>query len=90
MVSIQLPSQFSSLVAGKICFEVSASNLKEVFSIIDEMAPMIRSQIFDATGSIRQFIGLFLDERQIHDIGDGMQPVYEDSRVLIVMAVAGG
>ncbi|WP_157739219.1 hypothetical protein [Herbaspirillum sp. meg3] len=90
MIRIEFPSQLSALVAGRTRLEVTASNLKEVFNKIDETAPMVRSQIFDANGAIRQFVGLFLDEHQIHEIGDGTQPVHEDSRILIVMAVAGG
>ncbi|WP_157056798.1 MoaD/ThiS family protein [Herbaspirillum autotrophicum] len=90
MAHIELPSQLSSLVPAQTCFEITASNLKEVFEQIDEIAPMVRSQIFDSTGAIRQFVGLFLDEHQIHEIGHGMQPVRENSRVVIMMAVAGG
>jgi adenylyltransferase/sulfurtransferase len=90
MVRIQLPSQLSGLVSNQTYLEVTASNLKEVFSKIDQSAPMVRSQIFDANGAIRQFVGLFLDERQICEIGNGMQPVRENSQILIVMAIAGG
>jgi hypothetical protein len=90
MISIQLPSQLSSLAGGKRCIEVEAASLGEVFRKVDDVAPMIRSQIFDATGAIRQFMGLFLDEHLISDLGDGSQSVRDGSRILIVMSVAGG
>jgi sulfur-carrier protein len=90
MVSVQLPSQLSGLADGRNRLQVRASTLGEVFRKLDEEAPMIRSQIFDATGSIRQFVSVFLNERQISAVGDGMQPVQAGSEVLIVMAVAGG
>lgn len=90
MVSIQLPSQLGDLAGGRKLLQVQALTLGEVFCKLDEEAPMIRSQIFDATGAIRQFVGLFLDERQICDVGDGSQPVHSGSQLLIVMSVAGG
>lgn len=90
MVNVQLPSQLSGLAAGRRNLELEASTLGEVFRKLDDIAPMIRSQIFDITGSIRQFVGVFLDEQQVCDFGDGSQPVREDCQVLIVMSVAGG
>lgn len=90
MISIQLPSQLHGLAHGRQRLHVEAATLGEVFSRLDEQAPMIRSQILDASGAIRQFVGLFLDERQVSGIGDGSQPVHPGSRILIVMSVAGG
>jgi adenylyltransferase/sulfurtransferase len=90
MIKVELPSQLSGLAAGHRYFELDASTLGEVFGKIDEIAPMIRSQIFDPDGAIRQFVGVFVDEQQIRNIGDGSQPISDGSRVLIVMSVAGG
>jgi len=90
MASIQLPSQLAGLAEGRKQIKVDASTLGEALRKLDDEAPMIRSQIFDASGAIRQFVGLFLDERQISDIGDGAQPVGPDSQLLVVMSVAGG
>lgn len=90
MVRVQLPTQLSGLAAGKKFLEVEASNLAEVFRRIDDVAPMIRSQIFEPSGAIRQFVGVFLDERQIGELGKGEQLVNSDSQVAIVMAIAGG
>jgi len=53
MVNVQLPSQLSNLAAGRKRVDLEASTLGEVFRKLDETAPMIRSQIFDATGAIR-------------------------------------
>jgi molybdopterin synthase sulfur carrier subunit len=90
MANVQLPSQLASLADGRKSIEVQASTLGEVFREIDELAPMIRSQIFDANNAIRQFVGVFVDEHQVNDLGDGSQPVHGESRIFIVMSVAGG
>lgn len=90
MINVHLPSQLAGLADGHKKLTVQATTLGEVFRRIDELAPMIRSQIFDSTGAIRPFVGLFLDDRQINEPGDSLLPVYEGSQVLILMAVAGG
>ncbi len=76
------------LAEGKKYLTVEAGALSEVFCKIDEVAPMLRSQIFDANGAIRQFMGIFVNGNQVDEIGDTIVP--SDSNILIVMAVAGG
>jgi hypothetical protein len=90
MINVQLPSQLSSLADGRTKLSVQASTLGEVFAKIDEVAPMVRSQLFDPTGAVRQFVGIFVDNKQISEVGDGALPVRPGSDMLIVMSVAGG
>lgn len=90
IVNVQLPSQLSDFVAGRRNIEIEASTLGEVFRKIDEVSPMIHSQVFDISGSLRQFVCIFLDEKQVCDLGDGSQPVWNGCQVLIIMSVAGG
>ncbi len=90
MATVNLPTQLSGLASGRKELNVDAATLADVFSKLDETAPMIRSQIFDATGTIRQFVGLFLDGRQVTDAGSFSMAIRHDSQVLIVMSVAGG
>lgn len=90
MVTFNLPSQLAGLADGQRTLAVQAATLGEAFQRLDERAPMLRSQLFDAAGSLRQFVGLFVDNRQVLALGRGEQPLAEGSRVDIVMAVAGG
>jgi hypothetical protein len=90
MVEIYLPTQLSSLAAGRKKIEVEASTLSEVFLKIDEIAPMLRSQIFDARGVSRRFVAIFVDEHQISSVCDGACSVRDTSQIRIVVSVAGG
>ena len=90
MLTFTLPSQLAALAEGKRTITVDASSLGEAFAKLDSVAPMLRSQLFDAAGSIRQFVGLFVDNRQVLALGDGSQPVGDGSNIVIVQAVAGG
>ncbi|MGE8599683.1 MAG: hypothetical protein ACN6N2_10020 [Acinetobacter calcoaceticus] len=90
MINVQLPSQLCGLASGQKNLLLQANTLKEVFYKIDEIAPMIRSQIFDSSGNVRQFVGVFLNEQQINDLENGAQQIHPDSQIVIVMSVAGG
>lgn len=90
IVNVQLPSQLSDFAAGHRDIEIEASTLGEVFRKLDEVAPMIHSQIFDTAGSLRQFVCIFIDEKQVCDLGDGSHPVRNGCQLLIIMSVAGG
>ncbi len=79
-----------AMVDGRKTLAVPAATLGEAFERLDEVAPMLRSQIFTVAGDIRQFVGLFVDQRQVVALGDGSLPVREGSDIVIVMAVAGG
>ena len=90
MPVLNLPSQLAALADGQRTFSVQADTLGEAFDRLDDAAPMIRSQLFDAAGNVRQFIGLFVDNNHVLTLGDGSKPLRPDSSVVIVMAVAGG
>ncbi|MGC7404212.1 hypothetical protein ACPWR0_21875 [Pandoraea pneumonica] len=90
MARIKIPPQLGSLVEGRKHIDISASNIRDVFLTIDELFPMVRSQIFDANGKVRDFVGLFVEGVQIREISDENQTVSEDGEILIVIAVAGG
>ena len=90
MLTFKLPSQLYGLAGGRKTIDVEAATLGEAFRQLDTAAPMLRSQLFDGNGNVRQFVGLFLNNRQVTAVGADDQPVHEGSLVTIVMAVAGG
>jgi molybdopterin converting factor small subunit len=90
MITINLPAALSALAEGKRSVHVSASTLLEAFDRLDDAAPMIRSQIFDATGSTRQFVALFINDKQIMNLRDSDFTIAPGSQISIVMSVAGG
>jgi hypothetical protein len=90
MISVRLPSQLAGFAGGRRDVLLEAKTLSEVFERLDEMAPMIRSQIFDGAGEIRQFVGIFVDGRQVVESGDRWKSVACNGDLTIAMSVAGG
>lgn len=90
MITVKLPAQLRSLAQGRKSLEVEASTLGEAFHRLDELAPMIRSQVLDEAGTVRTFVGVFVNSEQLTALGDGSRPLYPGSQIAIIMAVAGG
>ncbi|WP_141100918.1 MoaD/ThiS family protein [Roseateles aquatilis] len=90
MVVVTLPSQLAGLAGGRRNFELQAHTLSEVFERLHEQVPMIRSQIFDSSGALRQFVAVFVDGKQAYLQGAGNGSLHAESQVLIVLSVAGG
>ena len=90
MITFRLPSQLQPLAERQRSVQVDASTLAQAFERLDAIAPMLRSQVFEANGSIRRFVGIFLNGRQIGSLQAEPQALPEGSQITIVMAVAGG
>lgn len=90
MLAITLPAQLQAFAGGQKTIAVEAATLGEAFAALDRIAPMLRSQLVDSNGAVHQFVGLFLDNRQVLTLGDGRQPVPVGGHLVIIQAVAGG
>lgn len=90
MAIIHLPSQLAGFASGQRRLNVQAHSLTAAFDELDKVAPMVRSQIFEPSGQLRPFIGLFVDEEQMLDPETETIPLTGMSQVMVVMSVAGG
>ena len=90
MPIVQLPSQLAGFAGGRRRIEVDAASVADAFRALDAEAPMLRSQVFEADGAPRRFIGLFVDERQVSDAAELAAPIDARSKILVVQSVAGG
>ena len=90
MPIVQLPSQLAGFAGGRRRIDVEATSVADAFAALDAEAPMLRSQVFEADGAPRRFIGLFVDERQVFDAAELAAPIGAASRILVVQSVAGG
>jgi molybdopterin synthase sulfur carrier subunit len=90
MIVFKLPTQLRAFAEGRKTVEVDAATLGDAFNRLDETAPMIRSQVFDASGDVRPFVGVFVNADQIAGLSDGKRDLAPGSQVAIILAVAGG
>ena len=90
MITVQLPAQLANFCLNTRTHIMEATTLSEVFKKFDEIAPMLRSQLFYPNGQLRQFVGLFLNDQQITLTEEEHNRLAQESQLLIVLSVAGG
>lgn len=90
MITFKLPNQLRDMANGQKTVAVEAASLADAFLRLDEIAPMIRSQVLHESGDVRSFVGIFVNSEQVTSLGEGARALAPGSHISIVMAVAGG
>lgn len=69
---------------------ISASNLEEVFNFMKITYPSIFDQLFDSTGSAKQYVAIFLNGKNIRDLSISNKLIEDDSIISFMIPIAGG
>lgn len=90
MITFHLPSSLQGLAGGRKSLPLQADTLAQALAQLDAQAPLLRSQLFEPSGAVRQFVGLFVDNVQHTGSIEEAPPLREGSQIVAVLAVAGG
>ena len=89
-VNIRIPTPLRSFVDGADEIPVEGNDVREALLQLVRQHGGLDRQLFDSDGELREFINIFLDDRNIRSL-QGLDSPLERARVLnIVPAVAGG
>ena len=91
-VSILIPTPLRRYVGGAKSVEVEALTADGALAALAERAPELRKQLFDDAGKLRNFVNLYLGDKNVRDVAPALGDVaLKDGDVLtIVPAIAGG
>ena len=89
-VKIRIPTPLRRLTNGQPVVVESGDSLRDLLNNLDNSFPGIRDRIFDETGSIRQFINIFVNEEDIRFLGNLDTTIKDGDEVSIIPAIAGG
>lgn len=89
-VTVRVPGPLRRLTEGKAEVQVEGSTVSEALADLDRRYPGFRERLYDASGQLRQFINIYLNDSDIR-FGQGLDtPVGDHDDLSIVPAVAGG
>lgn len=89
-ITVHIPTALRRLTAGIGNLSCSASNLGELFSVLDEKFPDLKPHLRDEAGEIRRFLNVYVNEEDIRFLG-GPDYIFSDGdEVLLVPSIAGG
>jgi sulfur-carrier protein len=89
-INVQIPTALRRHTAGVGSIACTATNLGELFSVLDEKFPDLKPHLRDEAGQVRRFLNIYVNEEDIRFLGGNSYKFREGDRVLVVPSIAGG
>jgi len=89
-INVQIPTALRRLTAGVSNLSCSATNLGELFTVLDEKFPELKPHLRDESGEIRRFLNVYVNEEDIRFLGGPSYAFQDGDEVLLVPSIAGG
>ena len=89
-ITVQIPTALRRHTAGVGKLSCAATNLGELFSVLDEKFPELKPHLRDESGQVRRFLNIYVNEEDIRFLGGPSYAFQEDDEVLLVPSIAGG
>lgn len=89
-ITVQIPTALRRHTAGVSSIECAATNLDQLFSVLDEKFPELRPHLRDDKGQVRRFLNIYVNEEDIRFLGGPTYAFQEGDEVLLVPSIAGG
>ena len=89
-IIVQIPTALRRHTEGVGCITCAASNLGELFSVLDEQFPQLKPHLRDDQGQVRRFLNIYVNEEDIRFLGGQNYAFQEGDEVLLVPSIAGG
>jgi molybdopterin converting factor small subunit len=89
-ITVQIPTALRRHTEGVGSITCAASNLGELFSVLDEKFPDLKPHLRDDKGQVRRFLNIYVNEEDIRFLGGASYSFKEGDEVLLVPSIAGG
>ena len=89
-INVQIPTALRRHTAGVGSIACTATNLGELFSVLDEKFPELKPHLRDEAGQVRRFLNIYVNEEDIRFLQNQNTPLKEGDEISIIPAIAGG
>lgn len=89
-VSIRIPMPLRSYTSGRDEVRVEASTVGEALEALGASYDGLQARVLSPEGELRQFVNVFIGNRNIRSLNGLTTPLSEGDVISIVPAVAGG
>jgi molybdopterin converting factor small subunit len=89
-VEVRIPTVLRPKVGGQAVVTVQGATVREVLAAMEAAHPGFGPAVLEASGELKRFVNLFLDDEDVRYRQGLETPVADGSTVVILPAVAGG
>ncbi|MEX5214632.1 MAG: MoaD/ThiS family protein [Nitrospiraceae bacterium] len=90
MIKVRIPTPLRPLTKGQGEVEAQAATISEMIDTLNSNHPGIKDRLCDATGELRRFVNIYVNEEDIRFLDGKNTLLKEGDEVSIVPAIAGG
>ena len=90
MAVINIPTPLRKFAGDKSQFESHGETVEQVIQYFAEENPEIKGHLYNADGSLRKFMRIYLGDTDIKSLDNEKTLVSQDSEINIIPAIAGG
>ena len=89
-ITVQIPTALRRHTAGAASLTCAATNLEDLFSVLDEKFPDLKPHLRDNAGQVRRFLNIYVNEEDIRFLGNEAYAFQDGDEVLVIPSIAGG
>lgn len=88
-VQVRIPALLASSLGGRATVWGEGASVGEVLRDVADACPGFGPAIFEASGSLRRFLNVFLDDENVRYL-QGLETPVPDGAVLVILPAAAG
>lgn len=89
-ITVRIPTAFRRFTSNADTLECSVDTLPELLGQLEVRYPGLQPHLRDATGQVRPFINIYVNEEDIRFLGGNNYRFHEGDEVTLVPSIAGG
>lgn len=89
-VTVRIPTTLRTLTAGSSEVQVDGDTVGAALTALDAAHPGFKDRLFEADGTLRRFVNVFLADDDVRYLDGVNTPVPDGETISIIPAVAGG
>ena len=89
-VSVLVPTPLQKLTNGSGDVKADGVTIREVLASLEAQFPGIKERLCDATGNLRRFVNVYVNNEDIRFQQNEETPVKDGDEISIIPAIAGG
>ena len=89
-ITVHIPTALRRFTDGTETLECSAAALGELLDQLGERFPDLKQHLRDATGRVRPFLNIYVNEEDIRFLGGNAYRFQDGDEVMLVPSIAGG